>query len=346
MKLPHFIISTIFLLFSSQAFAQHHSIHSIDSLLQLKKPRSFNGVVLLTHEGKEIYKRSYGWNDFPKKTPLQTDDQFLVGSISKQFTAVLILQEIQAGHIQANQTIRHYLPDFEQQWADSVTVQQLLNHTSGTANGSDKLLFKPGTRFSYSNLNYEILGRIVEKTTGKTYEELTASLFKACGMNNSTVPPGAGRKSKATRLVKGHMQNERGKYVETNILPLLGTTPMDLPAAGMVSTAADLTKWLYCLHTGKLLADSTYQMMINNAVQRPHRWGDVKYGDGIQVSTLNGLQELTMNGYVPGFISTMIYYPATKVSIVILENISPNPEDMNKVYFFHDRIREMLKNYN
>jgi D-alanyl-D-alanine carboxypeptidase len=111
----------------------------------------------------------------------------------------------------------------------------------------------------------------------------------------------------------------------------------------MISTAGDLDKWMYCLHNGDLLADTTCQAMITHAVSRPHRWGELKYGDGIMVDSLDGVVELSMSGYVPGFISTMIYYPETKVSMVILENISPSTSDWDRVYYFHDQIRKLVR---
>lgn len=271
------------------------------------------------------------------------DDQFLVGSISKQFTATLVLREMQAGRIQTRQTIRYYLPDFKQGWADSVTIQQLLNHTSGITAWDKSLAHEPGSKFAYSNINYAILGKIVEKTSGKSYAALTADLFDRCKMKASTVPPGAGRKSNDKKLVKGHSETDNGKYEEENILGLLDLPVMGVPAAGMISTAGDLDKWMYCLHNGGLLADSTYQMMITNAVTRSHRWGALKYGDGIQVDRIDDIQELSMSGFVPGFISTMIYYPETKVSVVVLENISPSSSDMSRAFYFHDQIRNIVR---
>jgi len=337
--------STFFLLslFSEYSFSQINLGKSVDSLIRVTSPRSFNGVILISKNGSSVYEKSHGYSDLTKKTTLKIDDQFLIGSLSKQFTATLLLQEIQAGHIQAQRTIRYYLPDFKQSWADSVTVQQLLNHTSGITNWDKNLTYEPGIKFSYANINYAILGKIIEKTSGQTYAALTADLFKGCNMKSSTVPPGPGRTSNIKKLIKGHSETENTTYKEENILDLLDLPVMGIPASGMISTAGDLAKWMYCLHNGKLLADSTYQMMITNAVIRPHRWGELKYADGIQVDHLNGIAELSMSGYVPGFISTMIYYPKTKVSIVILENISPSPSEMNRVFYFHDQIRKIVR---
>lgn len=344
--MKHFIfLSVLFLssLFPVYGFCQVDLRNSIDSLIRVTSPRFFNGVILVSKNGQPVYQSSHGYSDLSKKTPLKIDDQFLIGSISKQFTATLVLREMQAGRIQAHQTIRHYLPDFKQQWADSVTVQQLLNHTSGITDWNKNLAHEPGSTFTYSNINYAILGRIVEKTSGKTYAALTADLFAHIKMGSSTVPPAPGRKNKANRLVKGHAETDNGQYEEENILDLLDSPMMGVPAGGMVSTAGDLAKWMYCLHNGKLLADSTYQAMLTHAVARPHRWGALKYADGIQVDSLDGVVELSMSGYVPGFISTMIYYPKTKVSMVILENISPSSSDMNRAFYFHDQIRKIIR---
>lgn len=344
--MKHFVFFSALLLLSlisKCGFCQGALSNSIDSLIHVTSPRFFNGVILISKNDKPIYRKIHGYSDLAKQTPLKIGDQFLVGSISKQFTATLVLREMQAGRIQAAQTIRNYLPDFKQQWADSVTVQQLLNHTSGITDWDKKLAHVPGSKFSYSNINYAILGKIIEKTSGKTYADLTAALFKSCRMESSTVPPGRGRKSHDEKLVKGHPETDSGRYEADNILGLLDLPMMGVPAGGMISTADDLDKWMYCLHNGRLLADSIYQAMINQTVTRPHRWGALKYGDGIQVDSLDGILELSMSGYVPGFISTMIYYPKTKVSMVVLENISPSSSDMNRAFYFHDQIRKIVR---
>ena len=344
--MKHILFFTAFLLSSLLSvfgYCQGDLGKTIDSLIQIKEPRFFNGVILISKNGSPIYQKSYGYSDLKKKNVLKIDDQFLIGSISKQFTATLVLREMEAGNIQAYQTIHNYLPGFKQKWADSVTVQQLLNHTSGIIDWDKSLVNAPGRNFKYANINYTILGKIIEKTSGKTYAALTAALFEQCKMKSSTVPPGPGRKSNIKRLVKGHSESDNGKYEEDNILKLLDLPIMGVPAAGMISTAGDLDKWMYCLHNGKLLADTSYQNMITHAVSRPHRWGELKYGDGIQVDSLDGILELSMSGYVPGFIATMIYYPKTKVSMVVLENISPSSSDMPRAYYFHDQIRKIVR---
>jgi D-alanyl-D-alanine carboxypeptidase len=339
------IFSTLFLgvLFAEHGFSQNNLNKSVDSIINITTPRFFNVVILISQNGSTIYEKSHGHTALTRNDVLQIDDQFLIGSISKQFTATLVLKEIQLQHLKADHTIRYYLPDFKNNWADSVTVKQLLNHTSGISDWNKSLSSAPGSKFLYSNINYVILGKIVEKTTGKSYEKLTADLFEICRMKSSTVPPASGRKNIIKKLVTGHSEGLNNKYHKQNILELLDSPMMGVPASGMISTAPDLAQWLYRLHTGKILADSTYQMMITNGVKRPHRWGDLKYGAGIQVDKVDGITEYSMSGYVPGFISTIIYYPKTYISVVVLENISPLPADLSRVFFFHDQIRKFVR---
>jgi len=337
-------LSILFLTFllPKYGYCQFNAAGSIDSLIRITNPVFFNGVILVSKNGRPVYQKCYGYSDLTKKTPLSITDQFLIGSISKQFTATLVLREMEAGRLQTDQTIHYYLPGFKQKWADSITIQHLLNHTSGIIAWDKNLAHEPGSAFLYSNINYAILGKIVEKTSGKTYAALTAELFRRCKMNASTVPPQSGKKT-GSKLVKGYAENALDKYEEENILTLLDSPMMGVPASGMISTAGDLDQWMYCLHNGMLLQDSTYRMMIAPAVIRPHRWGELSYADGIQVDQLDNITELSMSGYVPGFISMMIYYPQTKVSIVVLENISPSSTDMNRAFFFPDQIRKIVR---
>ncbi|MCF0065795.1 beta-lactamase family protein [Dyadobacter chenwenxiniae] len=344
--MAHHIISFFFflLLLSSNSFGQSALTRSVDSLIKISTPRSFNGIIKISQNGNTIYERAYGLSDAEKMVSLRMEDKFIIGSISKQITAVLVLQEVQAGRIKLKNTIHSYLPEFSERWADSVTIQQLLNHTSGIRNWNTPLLFEPGRQFSYSNLNYAILGKVVEKTSSQTYANLTRALFSACKMVDSKVPASTPQDKKHQKIVRGYVENHDKEWTSgDNILTLLNLPVMGVPAAGIISNVEDLTRWNYCLHERKILTDSIYRSMINEAVIRPHRWGEVKYGDGVQIDYIDGIQELSMSGYVPGFISTILYFPSTKISVVILENRSADPTDMTRVYYFHDQIRKLVK---
>lgn len=337
----------LFLLASSCCYSQSKPAQAIDSLLEINVPRAFNGIVIISKNGTEIYKRSHGYSDLSKKTLLKFDDQFIIASLSKQITAALVLRQVEAGNINLSRTIKTYLPDFAESWADSVTIKQLLSHTSGIYSFNKHLKSLPGSNFAYSNINYVILGKIIEKTAKKPYAVLTKDLFTQCGMSHTSVPPinkSIFNLQLIDQLVKGYNENENHKLEEeTNILDLLNLPVMGIPAAGIISTAGDLVKWNEHLHEGKLLKDSTYQMMIKKSAIRPHRWGLMNYGYGIQIDSIDHIKEINNAGYVTGFIATNIYYPASKISIVILENVSPEPSNMNRVYFFHDQIRNICR---
>jgi D-alanyl-D-alanine carboxypeptidase len=117
----------------------------IDSLIQTTSPRGFNGVILITQNGKTKYSKAFGYSNFENKIPLTLKDNFRIQSNSKQITAVLILKEVEKGNVSLKKPITTYLPDLKQPWADSVTVQQLLNMSAGIVSLDKPLAFKPGT---------------------------------------------------------------------------------------------------------------------------------------------------------------------------------------------------------
>lgn len=99
----------------------------IDSLIQIKEPRFFNGVILISKGDDIVYKKEYGSSDFKTEKPISLEDKFRIWSNSKQITAVLILREFEKGNIGLHKPIKEYLPNFNQPWVDSVTVHHLLN---------------------------------------------------------------------------------------------------------------------------------------------------------------------------------------------------------------------------
>lgn len=322
------------------AFAQSIPLKTrIDSLIKLNVPRKFNGVIAIAQSGKIIYSQNYGYSDFAQKTSFTEESQFILGSLSKQFTAVLVLQELDKGHLSLKDPIRKYLPDLKESWADSVTVHHLLNHTSGIVALDKPLSFKPGTKFSYSPLLcYQLLAQIAEKLSGKTYQELMKTLFEKCDMTNSTIPVAY----KSGKLVSCYSEENDG------ILALEKVNPEELgfatPGGGIISTKNDLIKWNEALHHGKLLKTNTYKLMTTASSSREHaRWGNIDYGYGLQIDKQDDILELSHSGALIGFISSNLYFPETETSIVILENIAWNFDNVIRTFFFHDQIRKIVK---
>ena len=332
-----------FFFFQINSFAQSSVNKKLDSLIKVNTLRSFNGAIAIAQRGKIKYSKSYGYANLNKKTPIKLTNQFIIGSVSKQITAVLVLREVENGRLNLNQSIRHYLTNAMESWSDSVTIQQLLTHTSGISQWEKRLNSIPGTKFSYSNINYSILAQVIEKTSGRSYTDLASQLFKECKMKQSTAATSENT-SNIKNVVKGYEENENGNITEeTEILSLLKLAVMTTPAAGIVSTAKDLSKWNYSLHNGKLLTDSTYKLMTTIYAPRSQSWGEVGYGYGIQIDNFDNLFELSHNGRIPGFICTVIYYPETGISVVALQNLVRNSKNGPGAFYIHDQIRQIIR---
>ena len=309
----------------------------IDSIITAKSDKPFNGIILISQDGKDIYSRIYGYADWFKKIPLKPNDEFVIGSVSKQITAVLVLQEYDKGRLKLNIPIRKYLPELKQSWADTVTIHQLLAHTHGIVSLDKPLAFRAGTQYDYSQIGYQLLADIVERTSKKSFTELSAELFQKCGMEHTFHPALNKHKS----LVPAYMEQSDGSVkVETDCFRTY------VPAGAFISTAHDLILWNTNLHSGKLLADTTYQMMVTkqpNAVRDHPLFGKTEYGYGITVDTKDNILQYGQTGFAPGFVSMDFYFPKSKTSVVVLENIVWDIDDIDKTFRHHMQILRVVR---
>ena len=147
------ILSTILILvlmFPALLSAKTSSLASkIDALLSSKAHKPFNGVVLVSQGGRTLYSQVKGISNFSTKKKLQPNSQFIIGSISKQITAVLVLHELDKLHLKLDVPIHEYLPELPDAWADTVTVDHLLKHMHGIKRIGAPTAFTPGTQFDY-----------------------------------------------------------------------------------------------------------------------------------------------------------------------------------------------------
>lgn len=308
----------------------------IDSLLAIETINPFNGVILITQNDKTIYTKTIGYADIENKTPLQPNDQFFIGSISKQFTAVLVLQQFEKGNVTLHTPIKKYLPQLTQSWADTVTIHHLLTHTHGITALDKPTLFPIGTQYDYSQLGFKLLADIIENVSGKSFEQVSMELFKTCGMANTFHP-----NSKQHHTVKGYTEQADGNLLFDS------TSLQNYPAAGgFISTAHDLLIWNKHLHTGKLLYDSTYKIMLTkqkNAVRLHPIFGKTTYGYGITVGNENSIIQLGQTGFAPAFPCMNFYYPQTKTNVIVLSNIAYDNDDLKKVFHYHTSILNIVK---
>lgn len=334
-RLIYIAISLLF--FSCKSIAQQTDNYSakIDSLIKLKNPRPFNGVILITKNGKTEFSKAYGFVNFKTEVPLNMDSQFEIMSNTKQITAVLLLKEVEKGNVNLQSPIKKYLPSLNKTWADSVTVHQLLNHTHGITDLEKPLAFKPGSDYKYGNLSNNLLGEIIENVSHKSYRKLAESLFKSLKMKNTFCFSQNDRRN----LVYGHVNKDNVfKVVDSSFI-----NNENLPADGVVTTAKDLTIWNSDLHKGKILKPETYKLMTTSSVLSQHDvFGKEKmgYGYGIRIAENNGIKYLGHTGLGDGFASMNIYIPKSDVSIIVLENQMTENSDM--YYYFESKIKDII----
>ena len=196
MKTTKLFLFLIVAVITATNVSAQQNAKKIDLLMkQYDEYGQFNGSVLVAENGKVIYKKGFGMANMEWAIPNQPDTRFRIGSVTKQFTATLILQLVEEGKIKLDGKITDYLTDYRKDTGDKVTIHQLLNHTSGIPSytsrpnflaevsrnpysvadfvktfASGDFEFEPGSKFSYNNSGYFLLGAIIEKVTGKTYE--------------------------------------------------------------------------------------------------------------------------------------------------------------------------------
>lgn len=332
------IVIAFFLLVSCQNNIQEKQDYDSDLSLKIDSiinEQKFNGVILVSADSIDIYSKAIGFSDLENETNLDINDQFVIGSISKQITTVLVLREYEQGNLELEDPIGKYLTQIEQPWTKEVTIHHLLTHTHGIVDLDKALEFEQGSQFHYSQLGYELLAQILEKVTQKSFEHLSSELFENYGFKNTFHPDN----KKYGHLVKGYEENENGILVFT-------TNSLDnyVPAGSFISNAADLKKWNENLYSGKLVKKETLKLMTTKYATRIHPiFETVEYGYGLLFK--DGEQDIQIGalGYAPGFVSACYYYPQTNLNLVILENTANNLYDFKKTFIVHTEIMKLIK---
>lgn len=252
------------------------------------RAHEFSGTVMVQHHGRNAFARSYGMADRAFEVPADNATRYRIASITKLFTAVMILQLHDEGRIDLNAPIRTYIENYPGQGGDRVTVHQLLNHTSGIAQFdrvasleqalvegieqyqrpqtpaqlldrccSGALVREPGAAFDYNNADYIVLGQIIERVTGSSYEEaLGARILRPLGLQNTGV---ARQEAIIPRLAPTYYWRE-DRQAWMNDLP--GYFQNWGPAGAMYSTASDLIAFADALYGGRLLRPETLARML------------------------------------------------------------------------------------
>ncbi len=299
----------------------------------------FNGSIAIFKDSTELYRKDAGYSDFKSKTPIDAHTVFAIGSLSKQFTAVLILLQMEQGKLSLEDKVSQYLPDFQTAEYKNITIHQLLNHTSGLNTLGARLMFKSGSDFFYSNDGYNSLGKIIEKVSGKSYSDNVSELFLKAGMSNSST----GETFNGNNFAGAYLGNTNVHEKIANMPKRLGDKNIGIPAGGILSTIDDLHHWNTSLYNNKIIKPETLHQFITKSSERNHPvFGKMGYGYGIM---LNLGQPTTYfhSGYIKGSPSLILYYPNTKTTAIILSNIADENKGLKAVFKPHIEIKKMVE---
>ncbi|MFN8347802.1 MAG: serine hydrolase [Spirosomataceae bacterium] len=322
-------------------FAQSKA-DKMDALMrQYVENRQFNGSVLVAENGKVIFKKGYGMANMEWDIPNAPDTKFRLGSITKQFTSMLVMQLAEKGKIKLNDKITTYLPDYPKATGDKVTIHHLLTHTSGIPSYTNfpkffenlsrdpftpqvfvkqfcdlPLEFEPGSAFAYNNSGYFLLGVIIEKVTGKPYAQvLQEQILTPLQMNNT------GYDLHEPILAKRASGYEKrgAKYVNAAYLDM--TIPY--AAGSMYSTVEDLYLWDQALYTDKLISASSKATLFTPFLSNyAYGWGVEKMKMG---ELKDSLQVIEHSGGINGFNTILTRIPKDKQLVVLLNNTGGAP---------------------
>lgn len=323
-------------LFATTSFSQGKA-EKIDELLQkYVEYNIFNGSVLVADKGEIILEKGYGVANREFSVPNTAETKFRIGSISKQFTAVIILQLVEEGKINLEGKITDYLPDYRKDTGDKITIHQLLNHTSGITAytnlpnvwtdslrlsyekeyfiknfHSNDLEFEPGEQFNYNNTGYYLLAVIAEEVTGESFGNLLKTkILEKAGMTNSGSED---NENVIENAASGYLK--RGvQYVKDPYMFM----PNAMGAGHMYSTVGDLYKWDRALYTEKILSADMKEKMFTPGI--------FNYGYGWLIQGMPGREKEdstlihTHSGGINGFNTLEIRFPEEDRFIAVFSN--------------------------
>ena len=326
-----------FYLLHLPSFGQTQKIpQQLDALVTAyAKAGQFNGTVLVAHHGKVIFTKGYGLANREWNQPNAADTKFRIGSLTKQFTAMLVMQLVEKGRLRLDGHVSDYLPDDPKPNGDKITLHHLLSHTSGISNFTASaareaasllpttpqaavrgfsalpLEFEPGSTYRYSNSGYILLGAIIEQVTNKPYAQVLAeNILQPLHLQDtgydlpSTIIPkrAAGYEKNAAGVVNAPYLDMTGPYA----------------AGALYSTVRDLYKWEQALYTTQLLSEAgKAQMFKPFKNDHAYGWNTAQFLMGTDTVAV-----LRHDGVINGFRAFLLRAPKDHNLVVALDNES------------------------
>jgi CubicO group peptidase (beta-lactamase class C family) len=332
---PHFTLLCTLFLFTLPAAARAQDLFpKIDEYMQAAvNAERFSGVILVSRDGKMVARKGYGMADLEHDVPNTPETKFRLASITKQFTAAAVLLLQERGKLSVQDSVCKYVAPCPEAW-QPITIHHLLTHTAGVpdftgfpdyrrtmrepatveslvARFRDRPLdFKSGEDFRYSNSGYVLLGHIVERVAGTTYEKfLRENVFAPLGMTNTGY-------DRAEEIVK-----HRARGYATHGEGLVNAPPLDMSipfaAGGLYSTVGDLYLWDQALYGEKVLKRASLDAM-SAAVRN-------NYGYGVYVNKLYNRRVVEHGGGIEGFANRIQRFPDDRVTVIVLSNVEGGP---------------------
>lgn len=342
MKYQSLFIVTLALVFAGTSQAQKLDAQ-IETLLAKQYPADGpGGAIMVTKAGKILYLGGFGKASIELNVNNTAQNVFEIGSITKQFTAVSILMLEEEGKLSTSDKVTKHLTDYPEK---NITIHQLLNHTAGVPNYTslpdwakvwrldytvDEMLdlfkdlpldFEPGSQWSYSNSGYIVLGAIIEKVSGISYEEfIEERIFKAIGMNHSIY----GTKNEIVKnRAQGYDPNTEDGFNNAEYLSL--TQPY--AAGSIMSTVEDQNTWIHAIKDNTLINEASKKKAWTN--YETTQGVKTNYGYGWMFNEVFGNRSIEHGGGIFGFVSSGIYLPEPDVFVSILTNRSGiSPENI------------------
>jgi CubicO group peptidase (beta-lactamase class C family) len=318
-------------------------------------------AVGIVRQGRLVYARGFGlrvWKDSQK--PVTPETLFHMASITKPFVATAVMQLRERGKVDLDAPVTKYVPYFhiDDPRGAKITVRQMLTHSSGMPDVEDyewknpqtddaaleryvrslstrklKLLFDPGTHFSYSNMAYEVLGDLIAKVSGMTFEDyIDANILRPLGMSSSTLLL---TKASAALLAQGYTRPRGGDYVSIKQVPAYPFNRAHGPSSDLMSNVIDMSRWAIAnLNRGQLdgkriLDEKTYDLMWKPAMEvefcRGAERADCRKPGGSAgiswfVGDHQGHTAISHSGGDDGFVTYLMLVPDAEMALVLMCN--------------------------
>lgn len=342
MKNLHFKVTIIAILLGCMINAQEKYM-KLDSLLTERyQNQKFSGTVIVAEGDTITYANALGYADYKQRIPLNLSTQFDLSSSSKLFTAVAIAQLVEQEKLSFKTKVKEFFPELT--FAADVNVHELMTHSSGLGNFQtvegfsyqnvnscidilpfikhEPLLFKPGNKAYYATSNLLVLGALVEKISGLTFQEYVQKhIIEKLKLERTTFDTYFSiqdYKIRDGRFARGYIKNEEGQIEEKKRYKNEKTF-VTLSAGGMWSSALDLLKFNRAVFSGKLFDKKLLKPLTKHHVFTG--WEETYFGYIFNIINVNSLKEgIGHAGNSSGHHSFNFYYPKKDVTLIILTN--------------------------